>query len=263
MARAVPAVQRAFDVLELFLEERELGAPEIVARLGLPRTTVHELVGTLVERRYLAPAGPGSNRFRLGVRGFQLGSAYAERLDVAGEGRIVADEVAGRCRETVHVAVLDGRDVLYVAKVDSSHPVRMVSAIGRRLPAHCTAVGKVLLAALTRAELRDLYASARLTAMTANSITNRAALRRELDAIRANGGVAREFCESNEDVACVAAPVLDRSGTVVAAMSISVPILRWNDASEAGFRELVTKGAATLSERLGYVEAGTAPSATT
>lgn len=257
MARAVPAVQRAFDVLELFLDEPELSAPEIIARLGLPRTTVHELVGTLVERRYLAPAGPDGNRFRLGLRGFQLGSAYAERLDVASEGRTAAAEVSGRCRETVHVAMLDGRDVLYVAKVDSTHPVRMVSAIGRRLPAHCTAVGKVLLAALPSAQLRDLYANGRLPAMTANSITTRSALHRELTSIRANGGVAREFCESNEAVACVAAPVRDRSATVVAAMSISVPILRWNDATEAEFRELVAKGAATLSERLGHTEART------
>jgi DNA-binding IclR family transcriptional regulator len=215
---------------------------------------VHELVGTLLERRYLAPSGPGSNRFRLGVRGFQLGTAYAERLDLAREGRFVAEEISGQCRETVHIAILDGYDVVYVAKVDSSHPVRMVSAIGRRLPAHCTAVGKVLLAALSRTELREHCANVHLTAMTDNSITSRKALDRELGAIRDNNGVAREYCESNEAVACVAAPVRDRTGNVVAAMSISVPILRWNEQSEAEFRELVIKGAEILSERLGYIE---------
>ncbi|GAA0529196.1 transcriptional regulator [Saccharopolyspora subtropica] len=252
MARAVPAVERAFDVLELFLDTPELSAPEITAQLGLPRTTVHELVGTLADRGYLMPAGRGSNRYRLGVRGFQLGSAYAERLDLTREGQLVAEDVAERCQETVHVGVRDGVDVLYVVKVDSSHPVRMVSAVGRRLPAHCTALGKALLASLSRSELDELYGNRRLEAMTERSITTRKALRKELDAV-AKDGVAGEYCESNEAVACVAAPVYDRADQVVAAMSISVPILRWNDETEAALRDLVREGAGTLSERLGYI----------
>jgi DNA-binding IclR family transcriptional regulator len=252
VARAVPAVQRAFDVLELFLAERELSAPEITAKLGLPRTTVHELVGTLVERYYLAPAGPDSNRFRLGVRAFQLGSAYAERLDLAREGQLVAEEIAGRCHETVHLGVLEGSDVFYVAKVDSSHPVRMVSAVGRRLPAHCTAVGKTLLAAMPREQLDELYPGTKLTGMTGNSITQRKTLYRELERI-SEEGVAHEYCESNEAVACVAAPVRDRTGAVVAALSISVPILRWSDEVASELAGLVREGAGTLSERLGHL----------
>lgn len=252
MARAVPALERAFDILELFVDEHELSAPEITAKLGLPRTTVHELLGTLTTRGYLAPADRDSNRFRLGVRCLPLGSAYAERLDLAREGRLVAEEISGQCNETVHIGLLEGTDVFYVAKVDSGHPVRMVSAVGRRLPAHCTAVGKVLLAALTSNQLNELYAGVPLTAMTGNSITNRKVLRRELDKITANGGVAREYCESNEAVACVAAPVRDQSGAVAAAMSIAVPILRWDDDVEVGLAEFVRNGAAELSERLGY-----------
>ncbi|MFC7340250.1 IclR family transcriptional regulator [Saccharopolyspora griseoalba] len=251
MARAVPAVERAFDVLELFLEAQELSAPEITAQLGLPRTTVHELVGTLNERGYLMPTGRGSNKYRLGVRSFQLGAAYAERLDLAREGHAVAEEIAERCQETVHVGVREGTDVLYVAKVDSSHPVRMVSAVGRRLPAHCTALGKVLLAELPRTELDDLYAERELQAMTDQSITSGKALREELDEVAADG-VAREYRESNESVACVSAPVRDQNGRVVAAMSISVPILRWNDETETALRELVREGATALSERLGH-----------
>lgn len=255
MARAVPAVERAFDVLELFLDEPALSAPEITAKLGLPRTTVHELVSTLAERGYLSPVGRDSHRFRLGVRSFQLGSAYAERLDLAREGQIVAEDIADRCHETVHVGVLEDTEVLYVAKVDSSHPVRMVSAVGRRLPAHCTAVGKALLAALPRARFDRLYGATRLTGMTTNSITNRKTLRQELDAISSADGVAREYCESNEAVACVAAPVSDSSGTVVAGMSISVPILRWDDETEHILSELVHEGAASLSRRLGHLSA--------
>ncbi|MBA8825769.1 DNA-binding IclR family transcriptional regulator [Saccharopolyspora lacisalsi] len=246
-------MERAFDILELFLDEHELNPPEITARLGLPRTTVHELVSTLVEREYLTPATRDSSRFRLGVRGFQLGSAYAERLDLAREGQLVAEGIAEKCHETVHIAVREGTEVLYVAKVDSTHPVRMVSAVGRRLPAHCTAVGKALLATLPRKRVDELYADTGLIAMTDNSITSRRALHGELEEIRAGDGVAREHCESNDAVACVAAPVRDHSGAVVAAVSISAPILRFDDDVEAFLRDLARQGADELSHRLGFL----------
>lgn len=149
MGRLVPAVTRALDVLELFLDgDGTLSAPEVTRRLQLPRTTVHELLTTLAARSYLVTAPDQPGRYRLGVRTYQLGSRYAEQLDLAAEGRQVAQQVAETCGETVHVAILEETDVIFIAKVDSTHAVRMVSAAGRRLPAHCTSVGKMLLAAL-------------------------------------------------------------------------------------------------------------------
>ncbi|GAB2609569.1 IclR family transcriptional regulator [Streptomyces capparidis] len=253
MGRLVPAVTRALDILELFLDgEESLSAPEITRRLGLPRTTVHELVTTLAARSYLVPVPDHSGRYRLGVRAYQLGSRYAEQLDLASEGHAVARRVADTCDETVHVAILDGADVIYIAKVDSTHAVRMVSAAGRRLPAHCTAVGKLLLAGLSEAALDARIPEDRpLAAMTPNSITSPRELRRELASIRERG-IAVERCESNPDVGCVAAPVRDTHGELVAAMSISVPTIRWSEEREADLAELVAKGAAELSERLGY-----------
>jgi DNA-binding IclR family transcriptional regulator len=152
----------------------------------------------------------------------------------------------------VHVAVLDGTDVVYIAKADSTHPVRMVSAVGRRVPAHCTGVGKVLLSALSPEALEARYPrGASLPAMTPHSIATPAGLRAHLAEVRERG-VAFDECESNEAVSCVAAPVYDDSGTMVAAMSISVPMLRWNDEIRAKWSELVRRGADALSERLGY-----------
>ncbi|CAM5726538.1 DNA-binding IclR family transcriptional regulator OS=Streptomyces violarus OX=67380 GN=FHS41_003360 PE=4 SV=1 [Streptomyces violarus] len=139
MGRLVPAVTRALDILELFLDgDGTLSAPDIVRRLQLPRTTVHELVTTLAARKYIVPVPGQSGRYRLGVRPYQLGARYAEQLDLAAEGQQVARSVAETCDETVHVAILEDTDVIYIAKVDSTHAVRMVStAAGRRLPAHC------------------------------------------------------------------------------------------------------------------------------
>ncbi|WP_306326122.1 IclR family transcriptional regulator [Streptomyces venezuelae] len=256
MGRLVPAVTRAFDVLELFLEgDGTLSAPEITRRLQLPRTTTHELVTTLTARNYLVPVPGQPGRYRLGVRTYQLGSRYAEQLDLAAEGHQVAREVADTCGETVHVAVLEDMDVIYIAKVDSSHAVRMVSAAGRRLPAHCTAVGKMLLAGLPEAELEERLdastAGRGLVPMTPRSITDPDALRAALAEIRILG-VAGEQRESNPDVSCVAAPVRDRSGRVVAALSVSVPVHRWTEQRENEFTALAVKGANELSERLGH-----------
>ena len=253
MGRLVPAVTRALDILELFLEgDGTLSAPEITRRLGLPRTTVHELVTTLAARNYLVPLPGQPGRYRLGVRPYQLGSRYSEQLDLAAEGQQVARTVAETCDETVHVALLEGTDVIYIAKVDSTHAVRMVSAAGRRLPAHCTSVGKMLLASLPAATLdARLPEDAPLRAMTPHTITSPQELRSQLAAIRERG-IAIEQRESNPDVSCIAAPVRDSAGQVVAALSISVPMIRWSDERRVELEELAAKGAADLSERLGH-----------
>ena len=253
MSRTVPAVGRALDVLDLFLATPELSAPEITERLRLPRTTVHELVTTLAERGYLTSVAAQPVRYRLGLPLFLLGSSFAERLDLTAEAQQVAAQTAAECDETVHVALLEGTDVVYIAKVDSTHPVRMVSAVGRRLPAHCTAVGKMLLSALTPEALDARYPrESRLAAMTPHSLTSPAKLRTQLTRIRRDG-VAYDDCESNDAVHCVAAPVYDRSGAMVAAMSISTPNIRWNEAHRTEWTELVRSGAAALSRRLGHV----------
>lgn len=253
MGRLVPAVTRALDILELFLDgDGTLSAPDIVRRLELPRTTVHELVTTLAARKYLVPVQGQPGRYRLGVRPYQLGARYSEHLDLAAEGQQVARSVAETCDETVHVAILEDTDVIYIAKVDSTHAVRMVSAAGRRLPAHCTSVGKMLLASLPEPELAArIPDGAALAGMTPNSITDPAALRASLAEIRARG-VAVENRESNPDVSCVAAPVRDRTGQVVAALSISVPMIRWSEDRLPELEDLAARGAADLSERLGH-----------
>lgn len=251
MPRSVPAVHRALDILEMLLERPSVSAPEVAGHLRLPRSTVHELMGSLAERGYLIPVDGQPSRFRIGPRAFRLGSTFLDRLDMAIEARTAAESVAQASDETVQVAILDNTDVVYIAKADSSHPVRLVSAVGRRLPAHCTALGKMLLSGLERDALELRYPRDReLTGMTPNSITSFARLREQLEKIRERG-LASDDCESNDAIRCVAAPIYDHGGTMVAAMSISVPTLRWTPERDIEWSELVRKGAAVLSQRLG------------
>jgi DNA-binding IclR family transcriptional regulator len=172
-------------------------------------------------------------------------------LDLVREAQDVARDVAAACDEAVHVAVLDGASVIYLVKVDSSHPVRMVSAVGRRLPAHCTAVGKMLLSSLDPTDLDALLLAGDLPGMTPESITEPDRLRAELDRVRAQD-VAVDDGESDSAVRCVGAPVRDHTGRTIAAMSVSAPVIRWTPAAHAEWTRLVRAGAAALSTRLGY-----------
>jgi DNA-binding IclR family transcriptional regulator len=149
------------------------------------------------------------------------------------------------------VAVLDGADVIYLVKVDSTHPVRMVSAVGRRLPANCTAVGKILLSGLDPAALDAVLTKGALRGMTPDSITDPDRLREHLERVRAEG-VAVDVGESDSAMRCVAAAVRDHSGATVAAMSVSAPIIRWTPQAQVEWTGLVRDGAATLSARMGH-----------
>jgi IclR family transcriptional regulator, KDG regulon repressor len=251
VARSTPAVTRAFAILGLIRRDGPLTVRDVAARLGLPRSSVHELVHTLATLGAIAPADGGGGRFTLGLLLHELGSAYLSEVDVAREGQRAAESVAAACGETVHLAILDGIEVVYLAKVDSIHAVRMVSAVGRRLPAQCTGVGKAMLSALSDEEVeRRFGGDDRLEAMTPNSITTLRDLVEALAEVR-RVGYSIDNCESNRDVRCVAAPVHDHRGATVAAMSISVPVIRTAEDWPGHLVELVRDGARELSRRLG------------
>ena len=252
MARlTAPALRRGLDILELLVDEDEgLKVPEITQRLDLPRATAHELVNTLVDRGYLT-LSKDTGRVVLGAKVLRLGAGYERGLDLASVGRECAGEVAAACGETVQVVVRDGAFVVYVVKIDSTHSVRLVSQVGSRLPASCTAGGKALLSELPASGLDALFPDdSAFERMTPRSIGSRDQLDADLAATRERGW-AEENCESNDHVACVAAPVYDRLGERVAAISISVPILRWNDEAKQRYVELVLGGAKAMSQRLG------------
>ena len=253
MPRIIPSIKRAFDVLELFLKgTSELSVPEIVAQLNFPRTTAYEIVNTLLACGYLTTVEGQPSRVSLGFKLFELGSVYAVNVDLISEGRRVAKGLAAKCDETIQIAVRDRTEVFFIAKADCSKMVRLVSTVGSRLPAHCTAVGKMLLSSLSDEEIVDLYeCQEQLPHMTANSITSVPKLLQELEMIRRRG-LAYDDCESNIDVRCVAAPIYDDKGEMVAAMSFSVPITRMSLGKQDELAGIVRKGAEEISRNLGY-----------
>jgi IclR family KDG regulon transcriptional repressor len=249
----VSSIERAAKILGLFLDtSMPLTVPEIVEKLSIPRSTAHSIVGTLVNLGYLQSAANFPRGFLLGFRVFELGHAYAESVDLIREGQEVVKMVAQSTGETVQLAVLEKTEVCYVAKADSTHPLRLVSSVGKRLPAHLTALGKMLLSYLSEDELIDRFGKTdSLAAFTKNSITSMKELRKELSRTRQRG-IAIDNGESNTGVLCYAAPVFDRFGNITSAMSVSVPVFRTSRSRGQELQNAIRDGAQELSRRLGF-----------
>jgi DNA-binding IclR family transcriptional regulator len=248
---AVKSAKRTLDILVLMTgREARMTFTEISAALDLPRSSLHGLLATLVDSGWVTYQ-PASRTYGLGIRALEAGNAYLRTDDLPSRARPAMERVRDALDETVQLSVLDGRFNVYVAKVDGQQALVLASAVGRRLPAHATGVGKVLLAGLDPVALDGLLQSVDLERYTANTVTDRAALHRRLQAIR-EAGYGTDDEEYTAGVRCVAVPIRDQRGEVIAAMSVSAPAIRFDDQISQRARELLLAAAAELSAALGF-----------
>jgi IclR family transcriptional regulator, KDG regulon repressor len=245
-----PAVGRAFSVLRVLAEHPEGLALSSIARLtGVPPSTLLAILGSLCEAH--AVSRVGSRQYRLDFGIFQLGQAYVQGVDLMRAFEPVAGEIMRTCDETVQLAVLAGCDVMYVGHAESSQPMRLVTAIGRRAPVYASGAGKALLVDLEPAELRSLLGPEPFEQITPSTLTTYEDLELQLEKCRSSG-----LTESREEcivgLHCVGAPIRDHTGTVIAAMSMSVPIPRMTQRRRHLVAASVWTAARTISRRLGY-----------
>lgn len=193
---------------------------DLAGALDVHKSTALRLLRTLEAHRFVHRVDV--RHYRLGSALFDLANRALDDRDVRRAAEPALRELNRRTGHTVHLASLEGDEVIYIDKYDSTHPVRMYSRIGRRAPLHCTAVAKVLLAALPEPRRRDLVAAAEFPALTANTITSPAAYLAELDRVR-DLGYAVDNAEHEDFIHCVAAPIRGARGEVLAAASLSVP----------------------------------------
>ncbi|MGI9538738.1 MAG: IclR family transcriptional regulator [Miltoncostaeaceae bacterium] len=246
----IQAIERAVAILSAFsAEEPELGVTEMAERLDLHKSTVHRFVVNLEAAGFLE-RDVRSGRYRLGIRIFELGGLVMQQMNLWDEALPFLEGLVRDTGETGHLAVLDGGEAIYVERVEARRALRVPSAIGRGYPAHATNLGKVLLADLPKAELRELVASKGLHAYTPNTITSLADLEEELDRIREQG-YAVDNEEYDEGLRCVGAPILDHSGRVVAAIGIGGPVTRVTPERIEPLAAVLRDAADGLSRRLG------------
>ena len=245
------SVRNAARLLKAFLSREEsIGVSELSRRLGLGKSTVHRLLTTL-SAEGLIEQDPTTGGYRLGLVVFELGEAVRVHMDLHAAAGPVLASVREQTGESSQVGVLDGTEVVYVDRLESSQSLRLFTETGRRVPAHCTSSGKVLLAHLDDAALGDLLSRLPLTVLTPHTITTVEELRVELEKVRRRGW-AEAVNERELGVASVAAPIRDAHGTVVAAVSIGAPVIRLAAARRRELGALIVEAGEAVSRRLGW-----------
>jgi len=247
----VQSVARALELMEMLAGENgELSLTEISDRLGWPKSTVHGLLATLRDYRFIDQSA-ANGRYRLGIRLFEFGHKVARNWDIREIALPVMKKLNSQFGEMVQLATEDAGEVFYIEKIDSTLIFRIVSEIGARLPMHCSALGKALLANMPPAEARRILARSGMRRMTANTITDPAQMEAELAKIRKQG-YAVDDREIMDGLRCVAAPIKDRSGAVRYAVSVSGLSERLAGDYFDRVREAVVLAAAEISRLMGY-----------
>ncbi len=243
-------IQKAGRVLDLFsLERPEWGVSDVAEALGLPKSSVSVLMSTLADQNLLHRTG--ERRYRLGWRILALGEIVLRSAAFLDRARGAMEHLVSRSGELVHLAALEDGHVVYVDKAAGYRAIRVpVTGRGLRLPAHGSGVGKVLWANRPWEEVLRTVGKLGLSALTPNTITSSDALKDELDRVR-DRGYAYDREETVPNLSCVAAPIRDHTGEVVAAMSFSVPAYRFEQGEER-YRVAIVEVARAVSQDLGF-----------
>jgi DNA-binding IclR family transcriptional regulator len=210
---------RALQIL-VSLGEGDRSLDQLATELDVHKTTVLRLLRTMEAERFVRR--DEAHRYRLGSRLFALADTAREQHVVRAVAAPHLQRLNQRTGQTVHLAAYESGQVVYIDKLDSVQSVRMYSQVGVPAALHCTAVGKVLLAAQPKRQREALLASIEYKRFTPTTITGPDALRDELDRVRAQGW-AQDRAEHESFINCIGAPITERSGRVVGAVSVSVP----------------------------------------
>ena len=244
------SVTNAARLLKAFTASSPLwGISDLARQLEMSTSTVHRILSTLADEGLLEQ-DPETARYRLGLAMFDLVAAVPTQRDLHEAALSPMTDLRNRTGETVQIGVLDGRQVVYVERLDSPNTLRMFTELGRRVDSHCTGTGKALLAFAPPDRREDILKGWRPRSRTEFTITSVPKLRAELVVIRRRG-YAENRHESEVGVVSIAAPIRDRGGSTIAALSVAGPAERM-DPNNHRITEAVVETARLVSGRLGH-----------
>ncbi|MFC3577474.1 IclR family transcriptional regulator [Streptomyces yaanensis] len=245
----IGAVVNVLHVLRMFEDHEVIRVNQVARDLGMSRSTVHRMLATLGHHQFVE-RDPESRGYRPGPALVDIGLSVVVNIDIRAISREALVRLRDETGETAHLATLRGADVVYLDSVEGTRAVRTRSGVGWILPAHATAIGKVLLAELPEADLAALYPTGDLEALTPRTFDTLEVLRPELAAIRQRG-YATSDGESEADVYGVGAVVRDRHGRARAAIAVSAPRSRVDEAWVEMATASVMRISGELRERIG------------
>ncbi len=221
----IKSVLKTLEVLEQFIDNnQEKGIHELSASTGIPVSTMQRLVNTLEAKGYLMQ-NPRSHKYRLGLTLYHLYKSFSQTFHWIDEARQYMNYLVQKHGETINMAYLEGKNIVYLTKVDSPHILRPSFSIGTRYPAFCTSLGKCLLAYQPEESVRLIYVNNQLEQLTDKTKTSIEGLLEELKEIRRHG-YAVDDEEFQEGLRCLAVPISNRDKVVVASMSVTAPTTR-------------------------------------
>jgi len=248
----VQSIDRVIDILEALAEEKGVcGITALSKKTGLHKSTVHRLLNTLLQRGYIEKE-PGNDNYQLGMKILFLGSAILDRMDIRRIAKPFLEELSKLTKEVVHLAILDNGETVYIDKVEGTNSsIRMYSQIGKRGPVHCTGVGKVLLSGLSDSEVEGILLEKGMEKYTENTITDIAAFKAHLKEVRQRG-YALDEREHEEGIRCAAVPIRDLKGRIIAAISVSGPIMRFTEERVKDLISQLIKASEDISYQFGH-----------
>lgn len=253
----IHVIDRAAQILDCFgFDHQELSVSEIGAKTGLHRSTAHRILMAL-EYNDLIKQNPSTGKYHLGIKLFKLGHQAVSQLNLREICRPFLSRLMNDTKETIHLAVLDDDQVLYLDKVEGPHALRMPSRVGRHIPTYCTSLGKAMLSCLDDQEVKSILRRQTLKPHTENTVKNIHQLLADLGSVRKRG-----YAVDNEEIEiglrCVGAPLRDYTGGMVGAISVAAPSARLSEKNTPVIGRMVIAIAAEISEQLGFEKPKTA-----
>jgi DNA-binding IclR family transcriptional regulator len=246
MPQLLSSVLKALEVLDFFtVEKPELSLAEISKRMGMHKSSVYRTLRTLEAADFLRWNGE-RGQYRLSPKLLELASRVLTRYDLREIAGRAMDELAARTGEIIHLSILDGYEIVYLEKKGAGQVLTVATRVGGRYPAYASAMGKVLLAFLPEPRMQLILDKMELAALTPSTIIDKVQLRRELDKIRAQG-FAFDDEEAFPGIRCIAAPIREPQGKVVAAISATVPAQRLPTERSPELIEAITETASRIS----------------
>ena len=248
----VQSIIRAFDILETLDSFGELGISEVSEKLNLDKSTVYRIISTLKHKGCVVQNNT-DQKYSNSLKLWEMGNNGVERLGVRRQAQPFMERLVIESHETVNLAVMDGKHVIYIDKIESDEIIKADLNVGKRLPSYCTGLGKAMLAFMPEERVKDLLQNEKFVKYTRKTVGNLQELIKQLEEIRQKG-----YCIDDEEyvegIKCIASPVMNYTKEVVAAISIAIPKYRI-DAGERNVEHiagLVRTAAVGLSEQLGY-----------
>jgi IclR family transcriptional regulator, KDG regulon repressor len=254
---SVAAVNKVFAILQALGENSEVGISELSQRLVMSKSTVHRFLQTLKGLGYVAQE-EDTDRYRLTIRLFELGSKALESVDLVREADVQMRRLSQLTREAIHLGAFDENSIVYIHKIDADYDLRMQSRIGRRNPLYSTAIGKVLLAWMEPDEARNVLSEVVFRKSTPKTLASAEAVLSILPHVREQG-YGEDNEEQEEGLQCIAVPVFERFGRVIAGLSISFPSMRCGADTKAHYVALLKEAGRAISAQLGYQDSVRGP----